>query len=153
MDQGEKLRKSVTSALIYPAILVVTAVGSIILRMTVVIPRFEPLFRDAGEELPLMTRIFMTASEVTIDNGPVILLVSLLVLIAIRRKRQDEGFRLRSDRLILRLPLLGDAIVRMEVAILARTLGMLLQNGVALLAGLTIVEARDRKSTRLNSSH
>src|SRR3546814_17564477 len=90
MDQGEKLRKSVTSALIYPAILVVTAVGSIILLMTVVIPRFEPLFRDAGEELPLMTRIFMTASEVTIDNGPVILLVSLLVLIAIRRKRQDE---------------------------------------------------------------
>src|SRR3546814_5881892 len=88
MDQGEKLRKSVTSALIYPAILVVTAVGSIILLMTVVIPRFEPLFRDAGEELPLMTRIFMTASEVTIDNGPVILLVSLLVLIAIRRKRQ-----------------------------------------------------------------
>src|SRR3546814_19758489 len=89
-----------------------------------------------------MTRIFMTASEVTIDNVPVILLVSLLVLIAIRRKRQDEGFRLRSDRLILSLPLLGDAIVRREVAILARTLGMLLQNGVPLLAALPNVEAR-----------
>jgi general secretion pathway protein F len=140
MERGHKLRQSITSALVYPTILVLTALGSIVLLMTVVIPRFEPLFRDAGRELPLITRIFMGASETIVQQGPVILLALLIGLLLLRYKRQDRAFRQRSDGWILRLPLAGAAVLRFQVAIMARSLGMLLQNGVSLLAALSIVE-------------
>lgn len=141
MEQSEKLRRSIVSALIYPAILVVTALGSIVLLMTVVIPRFEPLFRDAGKDLPFLTNVFMMASDWLIAYGPLISLGFLLLVVLFRRKRRDPEFRLRTDRMILRIPLLGEAIVRMEVALLARTLGILRQNRVSLTAALSIVES------------
>ncbi|WP_119459643.1 type II secretion system F family protein [Rhodospirillaceae bacterium SYSU D60014] len=141
MEESERLRQSVRSALAYPAILMVTAVGSIILLMTVVLPRFEPLFRDAGRELPLITRIFMAASDAMIAYGPALLLALLLAALLLQRKRREPGFRLGTDRLLLRAPVLGDVITRLEVALVTRTLGMLVQNGVPLLSGLAIVEA------------
>ena len=141
MEESERVRQNVRSALAYPAILMITAVGSIILLMTVVLPRFEPLFRDAGRELPLITRIFMAASDAMIDYGPALLLVLLLTALLLQRKRREPGFRLRTDRFLLRAPVLGDMITRLEVALITRTLGMLVQNGVPLLSGLTIVEA------------
>lgn len=140
MERGQKLRQSITSALVYPTILVITALGSIVLLMTVVIPSFEPMFRDAGRQLPLVTRLFMGASEAIVQQGPAILLALLIGLLLLRHKRRDPAFRRRSDGWILRLPLAGAAVLRFQVAILARSLGMLLQNGVSLLAALNIVE-------------
>lgn len=140
LERGHKLRQSITSALVYPTILVITALGSIVLLMTVVIPRFEPLFRDAGRQLPLITRVFMAASETVVQQGPLLLLAVLAGLVLLRHKRREPAFRRRSDGWVLRLPLVGAAVLRFQVAILARSLGMLLQNGVALLAALSIVE-------------
>jgi general secretion pathway protein F len=141
MEESERLRQNVRSALIYPSVLMVTALGSIVLLMTVVIPRFEPLFRDAGRELPLITRIFMAASDAMIQQGPALLLVMLSTVLLLRWKRRDPQVRIRTDRLLLRAPFLGGLILRIEVALFTRTLGMLLQNGVPLLSGIAIVES------------
>lgn len=141
MEDSERMRQGVRSALVYPVILLTTAVGSIVLLMTVVLPRFEAMFRDAGQKLPTVTRVFMTASDVMIHYGPVLLLGLLLAALIVQRGRRDHAFRLRTDEYLLRLPLVGGVILHTEVALLTRTLGMLVQNGVPLLSGLTIAGA------------
>jgi general secretion pathway protein F len=141
MEESERVRQSVRSALAYPIILLVTALGSVILLMAVVLPRFEAMFRDAGQKLPTITRVFMSASELTIDFGPIAAFSGLMTVVLMHRGRRDHAFRLRTDRLVLAIPVIGEAVLRTEIALFARTLGMLVQNGVPLLSGLTIAGA------------
>jgi general secretion pathway protein F len=126
----EAVRQAVAAALLYPLILVVVATGSVGLVLTVVLPQFTPLFRDAGSRLPALTRIVMAAGDVVAAGWwavpPALLGLTLLGRWAMRR----PGFALAVDTRLLGLPLAGGLIARFEAARFARTLGALLANGV-----------------------
>ncbi len=144
MERSQKARQNFKSALLYPAILLISAVISIAIMVTVVIPNFQQIFADAGYELPLPTRIVLATG--TLAQGfwwlPVAILAIAVAAIASRR-RTPEG-RIALDRRLLRLPLLGDLLTRAEVARFGFTLGMLIANGVPLVAALSVArEALD----------
>lgn len=144
MERSQKARQSFKSALLYPAILLISAVISIGIMVTVVIPNFQQIFADAGYELPLPTRIVLATG--TAAQGfwwlPVLATVAAVVAVAARR-RTLEG-RISLDRRLLRLPLLGDLLTKAEVARFGFTLGMLIANGVPLVAALSVArEALD----------
>ncbi len=144
MERSQKARQSFKSALLYPAILLISAVISIAIMVTVVIPNFQQIFADAGYELPLPTRIVLATG--TIAQGfwwlPVIVVAGIALAVAARR-RTLEG-RIALDRRLLRLPLLGDLLTKAEVARFGFTLGMLIANGVPLVAALSVArEALD----------
>ncbi len=144
MERSQKARQNFKSALLYPAILLISAVISIAIMVTVVIPNFQQIFADAGYELPLPTRIVLVTG--TLAQGfwwlPVAILAIAVAAIASRR-RTPEG-RIALDRRLLRLPLLGDLLTRAEVARFGFTLGMLIANGVPLVAALSVArEALD----------
>ncbi|MCU0895686.1 MAG: type II secretion system F family protein [Rhodospirillales bacterium] len=144
MERSQKARQNFKSALLYPAILLISAVISIAIMVTVVIPNFQQIFADAGYELPLPTRIVLATG--TLAQGfwwlPVAILAIVAAAIASRR-RTPEG-RIALDRRLLRLPLLGDLLTKAEVARFGFTLGMLIANGVPLVAALSVArEALD----------
>ncbi len=138
MERSHAMRESVRSALIYPVILVVMSLSAVVILLSVVVPRFRPLFEDAGQALPVPTRIVVGLGDAFAAYWWLMLAVVVIAGLALRWQLARPAFRLRWDRMLLALPLLGDVIVRAEVARFARTLGTLLGNGVSLLGALSL---------------
>ncbi len=138
LERSQAFRENLASALIYPAILVVMVVLSLLLLLTFVLPQFEPLFADAGEALPLPTRIVIAFGDLVGRFWWLFALAVLAAWIAIRRARRNPRFRAFWDLRLLRLPLVGQVILKLETARLTRTLGTLLTNGVPLLSAIAI---------------
>lgn len=132
------VRETITSALVYPVILLVTAGFSIIVILTLVLPEFEPLFAEAGKTLPWPTRIVMGVSD---DIRSTWWIVALLIgagVIWVRRSLQRPAVKLKFDNALLRVPVLGELLRSMEIERLTRTLGTLLAAGVPLPAALRL---------------
>jgi general secretion pathway protein F len=138
LDQAEVLAEQVRSALVYPIVLLVMAGLSIVILLTVVVPQFTPLFESAGAELPLLTRVVIGAGEAAQRYWWLMLLGLAALVWLIRRQFQQSESRARIDRWLLRLPLVGPLLAKIDTARLARTLGTLLANGVPLLSALSI---------------
>ncbi|WOJ93422.1 type II secretion system F family protein [Congregibacter variabilis] len=141
LETAKATRDSVVSALIYPAILLVVAVLSIVVMLAFVVPQFESLFNDMGESLPTLTRVVINAADFVTAWFWVIVILGTVIVLAIRNwLRSDEGRRRWHSRL-LRLPLFGGIVFEFEMARFARTLGTLLGNGVPLLRAIDIAIA------------
>lgn len=139
LERSQALRETVTSALIYPIILLTVAALSVIILLTFVVPQFERLFADAGKALPLATQIVIAVGDGFRHYWWIGLLAIGSLVVAVRRWLSRPENRARWDRWLLRLPLFGDLIAKVETARLSRTLGTLLGNGVSLLNALAIV--------------
>lgn len=139
LERERALASTVQSAMIYPAILTLAAIGSVTLLLTKVLPQFTPLFAQNGVALPASTQ-FLTETGALIGHYGVFGLIGigLLVLVA-RLLLARPDIRSVVDRLFLRLPGLGALSREILAARLARILGTLLVNGVPLLAALGIV--------------
>ena len=136
----DAVKEAITSALIYPTILVFTAGLSITFVLTFVLPQFEPLFRDAGKQLPTITRIVMAAGHIVGSYGWVFLILFIGGAVALRHALQQARFRRRWDAVALRLPAVGRLITKIETARFSRTLGTLVRNGLTLPDALRITQ-------------
>ena len=147
LDNSKELKDTVTTAMIYPLILVLMAIGSLLLLLTFVVPQFTEMFDSAGKELPLPTQIVVGTADAIRDFWWVAIPVGLGISSWIKYQKSDPERRLIWDRWMLKLPLFGDLILKFQVASFSRTLGTLLTNGVPLLGALSIV--RDTLDNRL----
>jgi len=138
LDRAEDLRQTVSSAMVYPLMLLTVAAGVILVMLLVVVPQFESLLSDLGGKLPFATDMLMRVSRAVREWGLIGLGgVAASVLIAVRALRRPE-LRAVWDRVVLRLPILGKLVVSAETARLARTLGSLVESGVPLPSSLVI---------------
>ena len=138
MERSKELRESVKSALIYPTILLFVAIASVVILLAVVVPQFEPIFEQSGKALPWVTEMVLGAGAFMRAYWSGLVLVAVAAaFLASRRLRSPEA-KLAWDRRVLALPLVGDLAAKVETARLARTLGTLLRNGVALVSALSI---------------
>lgn len=138
LDRAEALRETIVSALIYPALLTIVAIGVILVMLLVVVPQFESLFEDMGGKLPFMTQMVMGASDAVRTYGPIAALALAISAFAGYRMIQQPQVRLAFDRNMLRVPSLGPLIRNSETARFARTLGSLVESGVALPTAIAI---------------
>jgi general secretion pathway protein F len=138
LEQSESVKEEVKSALIYPMVLLGTALLSVVVLVGYVLPSFKPLFEGAGRALPLPTQIVMAVGETLSGYWYLFLLGIVVVLLGVRFMLRTDGGRLRWDAGILRLPVFGKLVTGIETARLSRTLGTLLGNGVAMLSALDI---------------
>lgn len=132
------VRESVISALIYPSLLLATTGVSIIVILVFVLPSFEPLFAEAGKSLPPATRFVMDTGHFLTNWSWAILLGLAALVVGLKRALKDAAFKRQWDGLLLRLPLLGGLLAKIDVERFSRTLGTLLKNGVSLPQGLVI---------------
>jgi len=140
LDRSRELRETVTTAMIYPAILVTMAAASLLLLLTFVVPQFTEMFESAGKELPLPTQIVVGVASALRDYWWALPLLFMGVASYFRYQMADRDRRYVWDRRLLALPLVGDLIKKITVANFSRTLATLLGNGVTLLTALTIVK-------------
>jgi len=139
LERERALASTVTSALIYPAVLLLAAIGSVVLLLTDVLPEFVPLFTDSGAPLPTSTRIMIAVGDALGAWGLPGLALMAAVLLVVTRLLRRPGPRLAFDRLRLRLPVFGGLAREVLAARLTRTLGTLLINGMPLITALDIV--------------
>ncbi|MBV9653234.1 MAG: type II secretion system F family protein [Acetobacteraceae bacterium] len=139
LERQRSLAATVRSAMIYPSLLTVVALGSIALLLTTVLPQFVPLFEQNGVALPGPTRLLIGSGDAISNYGLYGLAALAALVLAARELLRRPGPRLLADRFVLRLPVLGALAREVEAARFSRTLGTLIVNGVPLIAALGVV--------------
>jgi general secretion pathway protein F len=147
LEATREMREAVTSALIYPALLAAVGVGAVVFLLTFVLPRFATVFADLGQEMPLPTRILLAVSDGLVAYWWVLALAALGLALAWQMVTRSEAGRLAVDGTLLRLPVAGDLLRKVEAGRAVRTLGTLLSAGVPLLTALGV--ARESAGNRV----
>jgi type IV pilus assembly protein PilC len=138
LEKNDALVRKVKGAMIYPAVIMSVAAIAITVLLWKVIPVFEEMFKSVNLELPLPTQIVVGMSRFV--NGYWWALFGGIAATAfiIKRYYATESGRLVIDRLLLKVPLLGDVLRKSSVSRVTRTLGTLISSGVSILDGLEI---------------
>jgi type II secretory pathway component PulF len=134
----KELRSKVTSAMLYPSILFVLAIGVLIFLLTFFIPRFQGIFKGFGATLPLATQIVIGASTVVRSYGAFVVVGLVVLGVVLRTWFTSEKGRRTWEGLILRSPVLGPLVAEFAMARFCRMLGTLLGAGVPLVQGLSV---------------
>ena len=133
LSTSEDLRSYIVGAMIYPVLLSVVGVASVTILTLFVVPRFSSIFEDMGVPLPLPMAILSGLSSFLSQFWWLVIAVIIIVSIYFKRFLESEEGRLKWDRWMLRIPLLGVVLRKIEVSRFSRTLGTLLHGGVPLL--------------------
>lgn len=149
LERMGELRSTVFTAMIYPVILTVISLISLVILMTFVVPKFIPLFEDAGQTLPLITQFVFNLSELFRAYWWLLLGIFTLLVWGADKLLADPARRLRFDAWTLGLPYIGELLAQIDTTRFARTLSTLLINGVPVMTAVTLV--RDVISNRAMS--
>ena len=140
LENTQKLKEDISSALRYPMIVTIVAGLAIIILLTYVVPRFSLLFSDMGQSLPFATQLLITISSGMINYWWVIITCVAVVYLSFKSYIGSEDGRQQWDALKLKMPVIGTLIQKIEVSRFSRTLGTLIRSGVPILAGVSIVK-------------
>lgn len=141
LEQSQKLKTNLRSALIYPAFLITASLGAVLILLTVVVPTFQPIFEGAGAALPASTAIVIAVGSFFQSYWWAVCLGLVLCSIAFMALHNTPRGRLWWQDLALRVPVFGTIWLQSATSRVSRTLGTLLENGVALPQAMTL--ARD----------
>ncbi len=147
LERSRVLRDSLSAALIYPVILLVSAVFALSIILGVVVPEISLMFEDAGQQLPWYTRTVVAVGNFLEQYWWLLFTLMLITVVGLRQTAASTAGRQRLDALVLELPLLGTLIRQLEAARFARSLGTMLGNGVPLLEAISI--SKDITSNRV----
>jgi type IV pilus assembly protein PilC len=140
LEADYKLRQKVKSAMTYPVVVAGIAVMLVTVMLLFVVPTFAAMFEGLGGTLPLPTLILLKLSQAAKWLFPLTIVLSIVGFIAYKRGRKaSAGFRLRADKIKLKIPIFGDLFLKVAISRFTRTLGLLLRAGVPILQALDIV--------------
>ncbi|HAA11757.1 MAG TPA: type II secretion system F family protein [Cytophagales bacterium] len=140
-QQRRSQRKQIQSALSYPMVIMLTAIGAVSFMLGVIVPMFSDIFGRFGGELPGVTQLIISFSAGVSTYGiwVVLLLVSVGILLYVWRKR--PFLRRLGAALIRRLPVIGPIVVSLHLARFCQALTLLLQSKVPLLRAIELLKA------------
>ncbi len=138
LEKNDALVRKVKGAMIYPAVIMSVAFIAIVVLLLFVIPVFETMFASVGQALPMPTRIVIGASKFLNAYWYVLAGLIIALVFALKRYYASYGGKLVIDRLMLKVPVLGDVLRKSAVSRFTRTLGTLISSGVSILEGLEI---------------
>jgi len=134
----KEMRSKVMTALLYPAILLVLALGVLVFLLVYFIPRFQTLFTGFGASLPLLTQIIVGVSEIVRSYGLLVAVVAVIAIVLARTWIVSPVGRRTWEMLILRMPVIGNLVAQFAMSRFCRMLGTLLGAGVPLINGLNV---------------
>ena len=138
IEKADALKRKVQSAMVYPAVVLTVALGATAFMLIFIIPTFARMFSDFGGELPLPTQIVLWLSNALQHFWWAGLLAIGIGIFVLQRYYSTESGHRNIDAALLKLPVLGDVLLKGSVARFTRTLGTLIASGVPILSGLEI---------------
>ncbi|NDI16513.1 MAG: type II secretion system protein GspF [Verrucomicrobia bacterium] len=139
-EKSQRIKGKVTSAMVYPLVVLTIAVGIVTFLMLFIVPKFEAIFKDmlGGRPLPFITQMIMDLSRFIQGNFLLIAGVIIVAVFATRFAMKMPGVAAAVDNYKLKIPLFGDMLTKTSVARFSRTLGTLVSSGVPILQALNI---------------
>jgi general secretion pathway protein F len=137
----DDLRSYIVSSMAYPALLSMVGIGSILVLMNFVVPRFAAVFEESRIEMPLPTKMLLVGSKFLQSYGWLGITLTVLFVIGMYTWVRTTRGRLWWDTLRLKIPVLGDALRKAETARFARAMATLVSNSVPLVQSLSIAGA------------
>ena len=139
-EKSQRIKGKVTSAMVYPLVVLTIAVGIVTFLMLFIVPKFEAIFKDmlGGRPLPFITQAVMDLSRFIQGNFILIAIGITVLVFALRFAMKLPGVASALDTYTLKIPLFGDMLTKTSVARFSRTLGTLVSSGVPILQALQI---------------
>jgi type IV pilus assembly protein PilC len=140
-EKQYNLKKKVQSTMVYPVILLIMTVLVAGFLMLTIVPQFVTMFDDMGAELPTITKVVMSFSEILQSSWYIIILLVVIVVVLFNYFYQkNEAFNFSVNLILLRIPVFGTLLQKSAIARMTRTLSSLFSSSVPILQALTIVE-------------
>ncbi|TDL77353.1 type II secretion system F family protein [Rhodococcus qingshengii] len=142
-DDFEKQHDTVSkvkSALTYPAVIGVLAIGAVIFLLVGVVPTFVTMFEDMGAELPGITKFVLNASGFMQSFWWLVVLILLTFVFSIMYMKKNKKTKYYLDYFLLRMPIFGNMLQKAALARMMRTLSSLFSSSVPILQAMSIVE-------------
>lgn len=138
IERSRNIRKFIITSSIYPSILALVGILSVFILVTFVVPKFGQIFEDLNQPMPLATKLIIEASKFLQSWWWLLGLVILVLSTGFYSYIKSPEGRAWWDKAVLRLPLAGSMLLKIELGRLARTLGTLLESGVPILKGISL---------------
>ncbi|MGI8704661.1 MAG: type II secretion system inner membrane protein GspF [Sphingomicrobium sp.] len=138
LERQAQMRGKIISALAYPIVLTLVAVGVVAALMIAVVPKVVEQFDDVGQQLPLLTRVVVAISSFLASYWWAVLLVIAVAAAIGARALRNESIRLSFDRMLIRLPLIGRLLRDLHAARMSRTLATMIESRLPLVDGLKL---------------
>lgn len=139
LEKENDLLSKVRGALIYPAVILVAMIGIAVLMLTYILPKITAVFVDMEVELPPLTRFLIAASEFLRVHWLLAILIVIFGLVGVRIASKTDAGRHFLNWLVLRLPIVGSIVVKVNCARFSRIYSSLLKSGISVVSALTIV--------------
>ena len=136
LEKGEKLRSTVSSALLYPAVVVILMGVVMTVMMIFVIPQLTVLYQNLNIPLPFTTQVVVNVSNIVIGYWPIVIGFIVLVVFLYNRWVKTDAGSLIHDEIVLRVPIFGHLIRLQILTEFARTLGLLVSAGTLVVQSL-----------------
>src|SRR5690625_2770065 len=139
-EEQKELQSKVTTAMAYPILILVVAFGVVLFSVFVLLPRLETMLESLGGDLPASTLALMAASNLLISYGLYVIVGIVLVGLSWWQWKRTEKGALAWDRLMLKVPILGNFLRTVDVLQISQTMSVLLENGVTTVETLRMTQ-------------
>ncbi|HEY2003795.1 MAG TPA: type II secretion system F family protein [Candidatus Saccharimonadia bacterium] len=140
-EKDAEIVSKVKGAMIYPGVITTATVGAFFFLMTVIVPKLSSIFQDAGADLPIYTKILLAISKFLVSYWWMMIGGVVVAGILYVRWHNTPGGRRVVDKLMLKAPIFGPIIMKVNVARFARTFGSLMASGISVLDAINATKS------------
>jgi type IV pilus assembly protein PilC len=140
-EKDAEIVSKVRSAMIYPSVITVATVSAFVFLMTVIVPKLSSIFKDAGADLPIYTKIMLALSDFLVHSWWMLIVGVIVAIVLFKRWYKTTAGHKTADALILKAPIIGPIIMKVNVARFARTFGSLMASGISVLDALNATQS------------
>jgi type IV pilus assembly protein PilC len=138
IERNYELTSSLKGAMYYPAFIIVAMIGVGGLMMVTVVPKLLEILREAGEQLPLQTRILIWTSDFMVNYWWAVIIMIIAGIFSVVYYLKTDGGKKQFDQLVLKVPVIGKILHNVYIARFSENLGTLLQSGLPIRIALSI---------------
>jgi len=138
LEEKDELGSKIKSAMIYPAIILVIIVAVLVLMMFVLVPAMADIYDDFDAELPFITRFLMDMSDFFINYWWALVVGGLVLFIGGKFYLDSPGGKRTFDKLVLKIPVIGDIVAKMQISQFTRILSLLLGSGLSIIKAIEL---------------